>query len=234
MALPPRDRPEPRLMGQLILVRHAQAMFAAPDYDQLSVLGREQARVLGAALARRLPQVDAVFTGTQLRHRETAEICLAARQQALAPTALAGFDEFDHRDLAARFLAAGDGAASGPDAGADSILAGAVRRWISGACDADYDEPWPAFRTRCIAALDDLARTAPRSTTTLVFTSGGPIAAICQRLLQISDAHVPRLIASLVNCGLSKVVIGASGPRLSTLNDHAHFEGGDQRLITYR
>jgi broad specificity phosphatase PhoE len=232
MALPPGDRREPPLMGQVILIRHAQAMFAAPDYDQLSELGREQARVLGQSLARRLPKVDAVFTGTLLRHRQTAEICLAARQQALAPTALAGFDEFDHRDVAARFLAAGDAgaAATGPEA----LLAGAVRRWIGGACDADYAESWPAFRTRCTSALDDLARAAPRSTTTIVFTSGGPIAAICQRLLAIPDGQLPRLIASLVNCGLTKVVVGASGPRLSTLNDHAHFEGADRRLITYR
>ena len=220
-------------MGQVILIRHAQAMFAAPDYDQLSDLGRQQARVLGQSLARRLPKVDAVFTGTLLRHRQTAEICLAARDQTLAPTAQAGFDEFDHRDVAARFLAAGahdDDAAAGPDA----ILAGALRRWICGACDSDYAEPWPAFRTRCTTALDDLARAAPRSTTTVVFTSGGPIAAICQRLLAIPDDQIPRLIASLVNCGLTKVVVGASGPRLATLNDHACFEGNDRALITYR
>ena len=61
--------------------------------------------MLGEPLARRLPKVDAVVTGTLLRNRQTAEICLAARASVLAPTALAGFDEFDHRDVAARFLA---------------------------------------------------------------------------------------------------------------------------------
>jgi broad specificity phosphatase PhoE len=231
MALPPHHRPERPLMAQVILIRHAQAMFAAPDYDQLSELGRQQARVLGQALARRFPRVDAAVTGTLQRHRHTAEICLAARERALPPAAVAGFDEFDHRDVAARFLAAGPAdAAAGPDA----FLAGAVRRWISGACDADYAESWPAFRTRCTAALDDLVRATARSTTTLVFTSGGPIASICQRLLKIPDDELPRLIASLVNCGLTKVVVGPTGPRLSTLNDHSHFEDADPQLITYR
>ncbi len=43
-----RDR-----VSRILLVRHGQASWGADDYDQLSPLGDEQSRVLGAALAAR-------------------------------------------------------------------------------------------------------------------------------------------------------------------------------------
>jgi len=38
-------------MGELYLIRHAQASFGAEDYDKLSVLGCEQSVALGNALS---------------------------------------------------------------------------------------------------------------------------------------------------------------------------------------
>ena len=38
-------------MSRILLVRHGQASLGAADYDQLSDLGEEQSRILGAALA---------------------------------------------------------------------------------------------------------------------------------------------------------------------------------------
>lgn len=68
----------------------------------------------------------------------------------------------------------------------------------------------------------------------LVFTSGGPIAALAQDLLGIPDEQGHRLSWGLVNCGVTKLVRGAEGVRLSTLNGHAHFEGEHAGLVTYR
>jgi broad specificity phosphatase PhoE len=214
-------------MAQVLLVRHAQASFAGPHYDKLSDLGLEQARRLGAALGPRLPRVDAVFTGTQTRHRQTAQACLAAAGITLVPQLAPGFDEFDFREVLDRYeMPAGEEL--------DAIVSGAIRRWIGGGVDHEYREPWSRFRLRCTGALDDVIRALGPSTTSLVFTSGGPIAAICQSLLNVPDGHVPPLIGSLVNCGVTKVIFGASGVRLSTLNDHGHFEAGPTGLISYR
>jgi len=69
-------------MSVLTLVRHAQASFHAADYDALSPLGREQARLLGEYWARRGIDFDEVYCGPRVRQRHTAEIVGAAVTQA--------------------------------------------------------------------------------------------------------------------------------------------------------
>jgi broad specificity phosphatase PhoE len=67
-----------------------------------------------------------------------------------------------------------------------------------------------------------------------VFTSGGPITAICQNLLQVPDSPAQRMNWTMANCGVTKVIYGERSRYLSTLNEHAHFEGAHSKLITYR
>ena len=64
-------------MRQLILVRHAQASFFAAHYDQLSPLGREQARALGEHWAATGTRFTAVYVGPLQRHRQTCDIVAA-------------------------------------------------------------------------------------------------------------------------------------------------------------
>jgi broad specificity phosphatase PhoE len=59
------------------LIRHAQA-GTRENYDLLSELGREQARLLGEDLAQRGIVFAAIHTGTMVRQRTTAEIACAA------------------------------------------------------------------------------------------------------------------------------------------------------------
>src|SRR5260370_40067352 len=62
-------------MGVLLLVRHGQASMGAADYDQLSELGRRQARATGTRLAGADPAIDRVTCGALTRQRDTtAEI----------------------------------------------------------------------------------------------------------------------------------------------------------------
>jgi broad specificity phosphatase PhoE len=229
----------------LHLVRHAQASFAAEDYDQLSPLGLAQARRLGEALAARRTRVDAVFTGTLRRHRQTAEACLSAAGLAALPLrALPGLDEVDHAELlvrldpryADRTAIAADLAARGgpPDRAFQALFADAFARWIGGRHDDAYAVSWPAFRRRSEAALEALLRSLSPSASALAFTSGGPITAICLALLGLPDPEAPRIAWTLVNTGVTKVLHGRAGTRLSTLNEHAHLEGGGERMITYR
>ena len=63
-------------MGEIILVRHGQANSAATteeDYDRLSPLGWDQARLLGDWLRAHDYAFDHILSGTLRRHRETAE-----------------------------------------------------------------------------------------------------------------------------------------------------------------
>lgn len=238
-------------MGAIYLVRHGQASFGKADYDKLSELGVEQSQVLGRSLRARLPQVDAVYSGAMRRHRQTAEHCLAGMglpmtEQPGAQYELrirAGFNEFDHQQMleclkpmySNRLLMMADLARTlNPKRAFQQVFEEATARWVSGQHDHEYVESWPAFRARCVKAVQDVAFESGRSKTSLVFTSGGPITAICQHLLNIPDVHVFALNRTLANAAITKIVYGDQGLNLSTVNEHAHFEGAQRELLTYR
>ena len=70
----------------------------------------------------------------------------------------------------------------------------------------------------------------------LVFTSGGPIAAICQDLLGVADRKAAELNFSLVNSAVTKLLYNSEGRvSLSYLNNFAHLEQtGQAHAVTYR
>jgi broad specificity phosphatase PhoE len=230
-------------MGAIYLIRHGQASFGSEDYDALSELGFRQARVLGEALRRRIPRVDAVFCGTLRRQRDTATACLDSMGLAGPPATCADFNEFDHDELirchTPRYatpgvLTAEMDATGDPQRAFQAMFNDAFARWIGGADDSAYAEPWSGFRSRCLSALDRAAAALGSERTVLAFTSGGVIAVVCQALLGIPDSHVSNLTNALANCGVSKVVVGSKGRYLSTFNEHGHFEGAARDLLTYR
>lgn len=230
-------------MGAVYLIRHGQASFGKADYDKLSETGIEQSQVLGKALRLRLPAIDAVYAGAMKRHRQTAEHCLQGFGQPHDIRVHAGFNEFDHDEVIVRYrpayanrlLMMADLARTlEPRRAFQRVFEAATARWVAGGHDHEYTESWPAFRARCVAALETVVRDPGPSRTALVFTSGGPIAAICQHLLHIPDAHVFDLNRTLANAAVTKVVYGERGLHLSTVNEHAHFEGAHRDLLTYR
>jgi len=230
-------------MGAIYLIRHGQASFDRDDYDELSPLGVEQARVLGAALRARVPRVDAVYTGTQRRHRQTAEACLAAYGYDGVLEESADFNEYDHEEIVMRYepryrdrrvMVAEIFQSEDPRRAFQEMFTRAVARWVSGQHDREYSESWASFRARCLRGLDAVIGALDGSKTALVFTSGGPITAIAQTLLRIPDADAFQLNWLLVNGGITKVIYGRRGRYVSTLNEHAHFEGARSELITYR
>ena len=230
-------------MSAVYLVRHGQASFGAADYDQLSALGEQQARVLGQVLATQSASISRVASGGMRRHRQTAQAALAAMGRPGEWQEDAGWNEFDHVALvqalhpdpvATAGLRETLMAAPDPKRAFQAVFEQAMARWVSGEYDADYPETWAAFRARCSQALERLLDGLPRGDDALVFTSGGPIATLAQGLLQSPDDAGVRLSWGLVNCGVTKLVRGGDGIRLSTLNGHAHFEGPHAALITYR
>ncbi len=229
-------------MGTIYLIRHGQASFGRADYDKLSDTGIEQARVLGAALKSRLPRVDAVYTGSMLRHQETATHCLTAMDLAVGWAEEPGWNEYDHNEIVHRFnpmyanqamLVADMAKGLNPRRAFQDMFASAIERWVNGEHD-DYDESWQSFCTRVQAAMDKTLEDLGASKTALVFTSGGAISVICKQLLRIPDRDIFRLNWTLANASVTKLIYGRRGVHLSTLNEHGHFEGELAHLITYR
>ena len=210
-------------MGQVLLVRHGQASWGAADYDMLSERGEEQSSVLGKTLAELSP--DVVVHGSMQRQRRTAELMVAAAGWSAAPDVDARWDEMDHHAVLAAQPRDFDGE---PDARQfQAWFEAATTRWTSGDHDADYEEPFPAFRQRVTAALADLADVG----TAVVVTSGGPISSLTTDLLDAGLATYARLAPVVVNASVTRVVSGRRGLTLVSFNDHQHLPDG---LLTYR
>ena len=220
-------------MGILLLVRHGQASLGTANYDQLSGLGRRQARATGRRLAGADLAIDRVVCGTLARQRDTAEAALAQ----LPPPAEPGLrvdgrlDEYDHLGL----LAAGPPGVSfetvtSAEANRElqPALEAAIARWAAG--EAGAAESHDAFLGRVRAAVDDLAG---EPGCTVAVTSGGVIAVACTQALGLPAGRWPALARVIVNGSITKFVSGRSGRNLVTFNDHAHLED-DRSLISYR
>ncbi|MGH3716275.1 MAG: histidine phosphatase family protein [Micromonosporaceae bacterium] len=228
-------------MAVIYLVRHGQASWGAKVYDKLSELGVRQSARLGEALKQRLPRVDRVVRGSLVRHQETADACLAALGTDAPVEVDARWNEYDHRDLLerhkpayrSRILMNFDLVRTGnPRRAFQNVFDQALVRWLEGG--DDYREPWAAFSQRACGALADLAAGLDSAQTALVFTSGGPISAVAANLLQGGADTWLSLNRVAINTGVTKVVIGRRGTTLVTYNDHAHLEGAERELLTYR
>jgi len=109
-----------------------------------------------------------------------------------------------------------------------------VARWVGGNHDAEYAEPWSAFKLRCVAALDELVRQTPAKGHLVVFTSGGVISVVCAHLLGLHDSQAFTINWTLANAGITKINVGRDGLHLLSVNEHAHVEGTQPSLLTYR
>jgi broad specificity phosphatase PhoE len=227
-------------MAAIYLIRHAQASFGRADYDRLSPQGEEQSSLLGKALAARGVKPDLVVAGAMKRHARTAEIALAAAGLDAPVTVDEGFNEFDHDEVIVAYKPAykrravllADLARTGHPARAfQEMFTAATERWARG----DGDRYTETFESFCRRSEDAVRRTAGRlgkGETAVVFTSGGPIAAVVGRLLAGDDALWLKLNPVTINTAITKLVSGRSGLTVISYNEHAHLEGTD--LLSYR
>jgi broad specificity phosphatase PhoE len=214
----------------IYLIRHAQASFGARNYDKLSELGEQQAKRLGQTLAEVEPQL--VMSGSMHRHQQTASL------SGFTAEVDAGFDEFDHQEVLVAHKPAykrhtvmvADLARTGnPKRAFQDVFTAATQRWMDGG--DGYTETFQAFCDRSEAAVRRTAERLGKSETALVFTSGGPIAAVVSRLLSGGDGLWAKLNPVTINTAITKVVSGRGGLTVVSYNEHVHL-GAD--LLTYR
>lgn len=233
-------------MSKIYLIRHGQASFGKENYDQLSELGETQASVLGKSLSERIGNVDQVYLGSMRRHQQTKVNCLSHFDYSDSKTNTtidSGWNEYDHEEILLKLdpqltsmkeLMARFGKQSNPKTAFKQYFVDAVARWMSGDHDDDYTESWFEFTGRVKAALQSVRDNLDGAQNTLVFTSGGPISVLTQSLLAVPQAQVMKINWTLLNCGVTKLVVTSSDMFLASLNEHSHFEGAQYKaLITY-
>lgn len=205
-------------MSSLLLLRHGQASFDAHEYDRLSELGAEQARLAGVHLRQRGIRVDHLLAGPRQRHRDSAAALTKGLGETIEAAIEPALDEFADAGQLLRLI----DAAAGEPRQRLALYAQVIERWsraeaaIPGAPGAD------AFSAGVARWLDGLALGSGRGRQWLAVTSAGVIGAAVCTVLGQPPSELVRWIAVLRNASLTEIVF--SGPRRSlvSFNGVAH------------
>jgi broad specificity phosphatase PhoE len=239
-------------MSLLTLVRHGQASYMSMEYDRLSPLGEQQAERLGRYWAKHKICFDRVFSGPAQRHRKSVEIAGdCVRSAGLPwpePVIVPELDEFDaftvmktilpvmvERDETIRgmheeFQRNQHSAEAGRLL--QKLFEEVARRWSTGDYEAPNVESWQQFRARIAAAVDELRQTARPSSSTVAFTSGGPIAATMGHCLGLPDEKAIEFVWLSRNGSYSQFLFSGDRFSLHAFNAIAHLD--ELSLLTYR
>lgn len=239
-------------MSELIIVRHGQASFLSGDYDQLSALGVEQARLLGEFWAARGLCPTRFVVGPRKRHRQTADAILAAMNVAgMAPAETVADDRLDEFDWDGLFrytnstLAARDPAIgalkhafeNAPDITAkrrtiQHYMEAVTTQWAARAFHEEGLETWDEFRSRVDVAVRLHTQDLPSGSRVVLVTSGGVAAASTGSVLGLDAARTLGLIWTLRNGALVEYLVGGGRISLGSFNNAPHLP--DPAHWTYR
>ncbi len=213
-------------MGTVHLVRHGQASWGADDYDLLSELGQKQSTALGMSWEASDWSPTAAVAGSMKRHAQTAISAIDACGQGEGYDIDVGWNEFDHIAIAR----AHDPTSLTQDPKAfQAMLNVALDGWIAGGEGAG--ESYEQFVDRVMKAFGRVVAEAVSGRSVAVFTSGGPIALVTSHLLTGGSTLFQRVNDVVINASVTTVIVGQSGPRLLTFNEHGHLP---RDLVTYR
>jgi broad specificity phosphatase PhoE len=239
-------------MGSLALVRHGQASFFADDYDKLSPLGEQQARLLGEFWVRRGIRFDEVYTGPRLRQIQTAAIAGEVFQQAglewPQPRMMPELDEHSvdkmmkltMRQIAENFphiaeLLSNYKAATEPQDKHRTfqlMFEPIVGLWVEGKIGAEGVESWIEFQTRVRRGFKQIISGQQRGRSVAAFSSVGAITICLKAALDCSEEKAVDLGWRVRNASVTDFVFSGSRVTLEGFNAVGHLE--DPTLWTYR
>jgi broad specificity phosphatase PhoE len=214
-------------MTELFLVRHGQASFGAKNYDKLSPLGHQQSRWLGEYFSERQADIGQIWTGTLVRHQETAQGILDGTSQTFSPRVDASFNEFDFQSIGRAYLNLFPQEVL-PTAATPAefyrLLKKAMLAWSNNELDsADIPESWADFERRVRYSIELLQKDAGQGPV-LVVSSGGAIAMLLSVVLGLNAAQVIELNMQIRNTSFSHFYFNQHNIRLSSFNNVPHLD----------
>jgi len=239
-------------MSTLALVRHGQASFFSDNYDQLSPLGEEQARLVGQHWVRRGLQFDEVYTGPRVRQIETAALAGEAFARAGLPWPEPQFlPELDEHqvdrllkvampDILAGFPHIGPLHRAYQEATAPRdkhrtfqlMFEQVVMLWVEGKIEAVGVEPWRAFQERVRSGLAKITASQQRGRSVAAFTSVGAVTVCLQVALGCTDRMALDLGWRLRNASVTDFIFSRDRLTLDGFNSYAHLP--DSTMWTFR
>lgn len=206
-------------MTQIYLIRHGQASFGAENYDQLSEIGREQARHLGCYFKSIGMQFDRIVHGSLSRQTETAEILAASKDHRLKLVCDARANEFlseqvvDHylpivadRSEKLRQQIEGDSPWYLNPQCFEMIFRALISAWqLDEHCPF---ESFQAFQARVLELLNDLRNEHGFSKKNIALvTSGGVISTCVQSILKSDDDTFVDMNLAINNSSYSQIMV---------------------------
>jgi broad specificity phosphatase PhoE len=236
-------------MSMIYLIRHGQASFGHNDYDNLSPLGKQQARILAKHLFDTGFLPDAVYSGTMVRQKDTAKEVLdtyrRGGKELPGLELMMGFNEYDttsivtamfpamalddptlHDELARMYVS---------KASFKRVFEAAMLRWVTGEFDTPGIETWEGLKARVAESLRSIMARHGKGKIIAVFTSGGAIAASLAHVLGIPGEYAMRLNWQIVNTSISRYMYNKERITMAGFNCITHLDlACDPALITYR
>ena len=219
----------------LTLIRHGQA-GSRLAYDDLSDVGRRQARALGEWLRETGVRLDAIFVGGLERQKKTALEMIASRDGA-SPELVVDprWSEFDldavYEGIAPMLAQEDEGFRSEYEqlqVEMKDPASSAHRAWRS--CDVTVVRAWIdnkfEFAGESFAAFGARVRDAlgamPRDEHVAVVTSATPIALCISFALDLAPRRVMQLAGSVRNTAFTEMTLRPDGARLVSFNNVPH------------
>lgn len=243
-------------MSTIYLIRHGQA-GSRENYDQLSELGRNQARLLGEHWSMRGMGFDAVYAGGMVRQQLTARIAIGAlNRMEAAPNEIETderWNEFSLRSVyewmtprltaaEARFARDFEEMQREIQADPHSVRGAAgrcdravIEAWMEDRYPTKEIESWESFRKRVLRGFDDLPARhfgAETDARIAIFTSVTPIAVCIGRALGLENEKILRLMAVIYNSSMTVMKIRFGEPLLFHFNSTPHL--ADDSLLSFR
>jgi broad specificity phosphatase PhoE len=236
-------------MASIYFIRHGQASFGSANYDKLSDLGEQQARLTGDYLQQTDVTFDAIYSGSLLRQRETAQQVIEAYQahdKALPELQIDDrLNELDANAIVMKLMPLM--ADTHPEmnewmerAKLDKkayqyILRACFKHWQTLETEIDGLESWDDFYGRIKGCVDDIILQNGSGKDVAVFTSGGVIAAVVQYALGLTDEGNYQVFEPVINASVTHCKYSKDQFTLNYYNDHSFIRVlGGNKMITFR
>jgi broad specificity phosphatase PhoE len=222
------------------------------NYDQLSDLGRTQARLLGEHWLKLGASFDEAICGPRQRQLDTGRIVAEVYAEAGRPfpelRTVSDFDEMHAEELLRKKLptlmtqheslrtlvSELSSSESRRDQlrGFQRVFEAVMAMWIRGEIDAPEVESWRAFCARVATGVGNLREGDQKGRKVVAFTSAGTIAAAMRMALDLSDEKMLDLAGVVRNASFTELAFTRTRLTPMTFNTIPHLP--DPATVTSR